>query len=340
MLIGLTYDLRQDYLAAGMSEDETAEFDRPDTVVAIENALRKLGHTTDRIGHVRQLVARVARGDQWDLVFNIAEGLAGIAREAQVPALLDAYGIAYTFSDPLVMALTLHKGLTKTVVAAGGVPTPQFAVVERPADIERIDLPFPLFAKPVGEGTGKGVTPASKAKDAAALSAVCLDLLMRYKQPVLVETFLPGREFTVGITGTGDEARAIGVMEIILLQRAEADVYSYVNKENCEELCEYRLADPDLDQQARLASQVALDAWRILGCRDGGRVDLRCDEAGVPNFMEVNPLAGLHPEHSDLPILATKAGMKYVELIRRIVDSAEPRAVSTKQSLARRLQMP
>src|SRR5436190_18014175 len=115
MRIGLTYDLRQDYLAAGFSEDETAEFDRPDTVAHLEQALQQLGHTTDRIGHARQLIARLAKGDGWDLVVNIAEGLSGIAREAQVPAILDVYGIAYTFSDPLVMALTLHKGLTKTI---------------------------------------------------------------------------------------------------------------------------------------------------------------------------------------------------------------------------------
>src|SRR5262245_30690907 len=118
MRIGLTYDLRREYLAAGFTEDETAEFDRPDTVEHIDGALKQLGHSTDRIGHVRQLVARLASGGEWDLVFNIAEGLSGIAREAQVPAILDAYGIAYTFSDPLVMALTLHKGLTKTVLAA------------------------------------------------------------------------------------------------------------------------------------------------------------------------------------------------------------------------------
>src|SRR5215216_2729000 len=145
MRIGLTYDLRQEYLAAGFSEDETAEFDRISTVEGIERALTQLGYQTDRIGHVRQLASRLVSGDRWDLVFNIAEGLVGIAREAQIPALLDAYGIAYTFSDPLVMALTLHKGLTKTVVAAGGVPTPRFAVVESVADVERIDLPFPLF---------------------------------------------------------------------------------------------------------------------------------------------------------------------------------------------------
>src|SRR5687768_5842724 len=152
MRIGLAYDLRQDYLAVGFSEDETAEFDRPDTVSAIEAALQQLGHTTDRIGHARQLVARLASGAEWNLVFNIAEGLWGVAREAQVPAILDVYGIPYTFSDPLVMALTLHKGLTKTVVQAGGVRTPPFAIVEQIADVERIDLPYPLFAKPVAEG--------------------------------------------------------------------------------------------------------------------------------------------------------------------------------------------
>lgn len=340
MHIGLTYDLRQEYLAAGFSEDETAEFDRPDTVAAIEKTLQQLGHATDRIGHAKQLVSRLARGDEWDLVFNIAEGLGGIAREAQVPAMLDVYGIAYTFSDPLVMALTLHKGLTKSVVAAGGVPTPGFAVVEQPADIAKIDLPFPLFAKPVAEGTGKGVTPASKARDKAGLQAVCEHLLATYQQPVLVETYLPGREFTVGITGTGDRARAIGTLEIILLERAEADVYSYVNKEYCEERVDYRVNSADLDEQVRAAEEAALAAWRVLGCRDAGRVDLRCDAAGRPNFMEVNPLAGLHPEHSDLPILATKVGLPFVELIRQIVDSATPRIEEAKRSKARRFRPP
>src|SRR5436190_17982612 len=126
MHIGLAYDLRQEYLAAGFSEAETAEFDRADTVEHIEHALRQMGHTTDRIGHARQLIARLAQGDDWDLVFNIAEGLSGIGRESQVPAILDVYGIAYTFSDPLVMALSLHKGLTKTVVQACGVRTAPF----------------------------------------------------------------------------------------------------------------------------------------------------------------------------------------------------------------------
>jgi D-alanine-D-alanine ligase len=338
MRIGLTYDLRQEYLAAGFSDDETAEFDRNETVDRVEAALQQLGHSTDRIGHARQLISKLAAGDDWDLVFNFAEGLAGIGREAQVPAILDVYGIAYTFSDPLVMALTLHKGLTKTVVAARGVPTPRFAVVESLADLDAVDLPFPLFAKPVAEGTGKGVTPASKAMTGAALLETCNQLLSRYRQPVLIEEYLPGREFTVGICGTAARAAAIGTLEITLLNRAEPGAYSYVNKEHCEELVEYRLVKPEADEQVRAAEKVALDAWRILGCRDAGRVDLRCDAAGQPSFMEVNPLAGLHPEHSDLPILAAKAGISFTELIRRIVESAAPRVEEAQRSMARRFR--
>ncbi|MCI0359129.1 MAG: D-alanine--D-alanine ligase [Planctomycetaceae bacterium] len=336
--IGLTFDLRQEYLAAGFSDDETAEFDRISTVEALEQALAHLGHTTDRIGHVHQLVRRLAVGDEWDLVFNIAEGLEGIAREAQVPALLDAYGIAYTFSDPLVLALTLHKGLTKTVVRAGGVPTPAFALVHKQQDLQHIDLPFPLFAKPVAEGTGKGITSASKINDAGALQSVVGNLLEEYDQPVLVETYLPGREFTVGILGSGQSARVVATLEIQLLAGAEAGAYSYVNKERCEDLVEYHLGRAEGDAQVAAAERVALDAWRILGCRDGGRVDLRCDAEGVPNFMEVNPLAGLHPEHSDLPILAAKAGVSYVELIRGILASAEPRVAIANRSKARRFR--
>jgi len=326
MKIGITYDLRDDYLAAGYSEEETAEFDRAGTIDAIDGALRELGMITDRIGNVRALVQRLARGDRWNLVFNIAEGLRGIGRESQVPALLDAYEIPYMFSDPLVTALTLHKGLCKQVVRGLGVPTPDFAVVETEAQLKEINLPYPLFVKPVAEGTGKGITPESKVQNPADLLNVGRHLLARFNQPVLVETFLPGREFTVGILGTGGEAQAAGVMEIHLNANAEYDVYSYVNKEYCEELVEYHPAD---DPLAREAARVALQAWTGLGCRDAGRVDLRVDVHGVPNFMEVNPLAGLHPEHSDLPILCGFAGISYRELIGRIVQSAWKRVLNS-----------
>jgi D-alanine-D-alanine ligase len=200
-----------------------------------------------------------------------------------------------------------------------GIATPDFAVIKNIADLDKIDLPYPLFAKPVAEGTGKGVNGTSRINDAGALARVCGELLTTYRQPVLVETFLPGREFTVGIVGNGAAARSIGIMEVVLLEKAEAEIYSYHNKENCEELVEYRRVD---DPEAKRTEAVALAAWHALGCQDGGRVDLRSDAAGRPNFIEVNPLAGLHPEHSDLCIIASKYGVGYQALLTEIVDAA------------------
>ena len=325
MKIGLTYDLRSEYLRMGYSELETAEFDRDDTIVAIESTLRELGYETERIGHAKQLAKALTTGKRWDLVFNIAEGLHGIGREAQVPALLDLYEIPYTFSDPLVMSLTLHKGLTKRVLRDAGVPTCDFLVAENATDAEAVDFGPPYFIKPVAEGTGKGVTPASIVPGRDLLPGAVSQLLVTFRQPVLIESFLPGREFTVGIVGTGRQARAIGSIEVVLLHNAESGVYSYVNKENCEELVEYRLVLAEEAQVVREAEEIALDAWRILGCRDGGRIDLRCDAAGKPQFIEVNPLAGIHPAHSDLPIICNKKGIPYRDLINEIVRSAAAR---------------
>lgn len=325
MKIGLTYDLRSEYLAAGFGEEETAEFDRDDTVVAIEKALQTLGHTTDRVGSVRSLFGRLSAGDRWDLVFNIAEGLNGIGREAQVPAALDVYGIPYTFSDPLVMALTLHKSMTKRVVRDAGIPTADFGVVRLRSEAERIPFPPPYFIKPVAEGTGKGISPQSIIRRPEDLAAACETLIVAFRQPVLVERYLPGREFTVGIVGTGDRARVLGTIEVHLLDGAEPDVYSYINKERCEELVEYRLGRPHDDTPVKEAEAIALRAWQVLECRDAGRIDLRCDQAGEPYFMEVNPLAGLHPFHSDLPIICNHIGMPYEDLIREIVESAAKR---------------
>ena len=319
MKIGITYDLREDYLIEGYGEEETAEFDRAETIEAIDQTLKELGYRTDRIGHLKSLTRRLAAGDRWDLVFNIAEGLRGFGREAQIPALLDAYDIPYTFSDPLVLALTLHKGMTKHVIRDMGIPTPDFAIIEKEDQITGICLSYPLFAKPVAEGTGKGITAASKINTEKELVEVCRMLLTVFKQPVLVESFLPGREFTVGIIGTGKDAIATDTMEVCLKAQAEPDVYSYINKENCEELVEYRLV---YDEEAQQVRETALSAWRGLGCRDAGRMDLRSDRSGRPNFMEVNPLAGLHPQHSDLPIIFSLMGRTFHQLIDRIMHSA------------------
>jgi D-alanine-D-alanine ligase len=319
MRIGLTYDLRDEYLARGYNDDEVAEFDSADTIQAIRQTLTAFGHQPIDIGHVRSLTERIASGERWDLVFNIAEGVSGAGREAQVPALLEAYEIPYTFSDPLALAVCLHKGIAKHVVRDAAIPTPDFAIVERPGDVDRVHIPFPLFIKPVAEGSSKGVSTASIVRDRTELADGCRVLLERYDQPVLVEEFLPGREFTVGIAGTGQTAVALGVMEVRFGDNADPGSYSRDNKIFYESRVSYAAVN---DATRDEAVGVALAAWRMLGCRDAGRVDLRCDKRGTVSFIEVNPLAGLHPIHSDLVILCRLHGITYEDLIGRILTHA------------------
>jgi D-alanine-D-alanine ligase len=193
-----------------------------------------------------------------------------------------------------------------------------FVVVEAPADLARIALPYPLFLKPVAEGSGKGVGARSKVDDQAGLARVTADLLARFRQPVLIEEFLPGREFTVGITGTGAEARVLGVGEIVPGTGYVGHGYGFENKEQWQDrLTLARAADADADA----AAAVALSAWRALRGRDGGRIDIRQDYAGRPCFIEANPLAGIRPGYSDLCFIAEFEGLSYRALIGRFLES-------------------
>ncbi len=317
----MTFDLRQEYLEMGYSEQETAELDAVETIEAIEGALWELGHAPVRIGHAKALMKALVKGETWDLVFNVAEGLRGAGREAQVPAILDVYGIPYTFSDPVIMGLCLNKALTKQIIRDAGLATSPFVVVNGP--LPRT-LPFspPFFAKPVAEGTGMGITEKSIIEDAKALAGICRDLIRQFRQPVLVEQFLPGREFTVGLTGTGPDTRVMGTMEIIFTGAAQGQAYSLENKENWKDRVTLRPMAASEDPLIREVERLAFESWNVLGCRDGGRIDIRCDLEGKPSFIEVNPLAGLRPEYSDLPILCSYFGTPYVRLIECILNSA------------------
>lgn len=328
MHVGITYDLKDEYQKLGYSSEEVAEFDREDTIAALEASIVRAGHTTTRIGRAQSLMARLGRGESWDLVFNIAEGAHGTARESQVPAILDVARIPYTFSDPLVLAVCLDKRLAKHVVSERGIPTPKFAVVEHLAAVDDVNLGFPLFAKPIAEGTSRGVTALSRVENQAELVKVCELLLERHQQPVIVERYLPGREFTVGILGTGADARSLGALEIHL-NGHDNDVYSYDNKQLFEGRVNYTIAS---DALAMAAVDVALRAYRALGCRDGGRVDVRCDENGLPSFIEANPLAGLNPDISDLAILARLQGITYDTIVNEILRSATKRVGAPRRS--------
>jgi D-alanine-D-alanine ligase len=322
-VIGLGYDLRSEALAAGLSPEAAAEFDSGETVDAIEAALRANDYGVERIGNGRALCRRLAAGDCWDLVFNIAEGYGGRCREAHVPSLLEMFAVPYTFSDPLVCALTLDKEMAKKVVRSSGLHTSDSMVVWTLSDIDAHRLRYPLFAKPLAEGTGKGIDGKSRIDGKSELKAVCDSLLARFRQPVLVEEYLPGREFTTSILGTGDASRVLGTLEVLLRLDAPEGYYSFLIKEECEKYVDYKLMTDDPLRPA--VEELALASYRVLGCRDAGRVDIRLDAHGRPAFLEANPLPGLHPSHSDLPMTATARGMGYDELIGAIVHSAMER---------------
>ena len=213
--------------------------------------------------------------------------------------------------------------MTKRLLRDHGIATPEFVLVEKPSDIAFVQMAMPLFAKPVAEGTSKGIGADAKITSRAQLTEVCERLLREHDQPVLVERYLPGRELTVGILGTGKHARAVAALEVRTVDATEPGIYTYLNKEEWQTRgIEYVVVR---DALADAACAVSLEAWRALGCRDGGRVDLRQNDAGELEVMEVNPLPGMHPTHSDLPIMCGQIGMAYDELIGAIVESASER---------------
>jgi D-alanine-D-alanine ligase len=322
MRIGLVYDLRDDYRTLGFSEEAVAEFDSPETIDALAGTLAELGCAVDRVGHGRAFAARLAAGERWDLVFSIAEGVAGRSREAQVPALCELFDQAYAFSDPLTMAATLDKAVAKRLVRDAGIATAPFAVLHTADAAADARIGFPAFVKPIAEGTGKGCEAASRVIDRAALAAAAGGLIARFRQPALAEAYLPGREFTVGIVGNGAEAAVIAVLEVLMHDARPEAIYSFEVKEHWERFLRYQLAD---DLEARLAGARALAAYHALGCRDAARLDFRSDGHGSPHFLEANPIAGLHPTHSDLPILTTLSGRSYAWLIAAILRGAAER---------------
>jgi len=296
--------------------DETAEFDKQETVDALENSLKLMGHETEPIGNAFQLIEALAAGKRWDMVFNIAEGLYGDGRESVVPAILDQYRIPYVFSGPVIMGLSLNKHIAKLVVSAAGVPVSPGTLISNIRELNNIRLEYPLFVKPVSEGTGKGITAKSLVHTPAELKKMVEWILDEFNQPALVEEYLPGREFTVGVVGYGTDAVAIGGMEVICKDNLP---YSVEVKENYHDYCTYKPLDPDIADECKT---VALGAWRALDAVDAGRVDLKADRHGRICFIEANPLAGLNPVHSDLPILSRMYGIEYQTLMEMIMKAA------------------
>ena len=321
-------------IAELIARDEFAEWDSPTTIAAVEYALSHLGKVV-RL-EANEDFPETLRQVRPDIVFNIAEGFYGVNREAHVPAICEFFGIPYSGSDPFTLSLCLDKARTKETLTFHGIPTPKFTVVEKIEDLEARarSLSLPLFVKPLHEGSSKGITDSNLCWDRTQLLKQTRFLLESYKQPVIVEEYLPGKEFTCAVLGNGDEATVMPIvgMNFETLPKGALPIYSFDAKfvwdrpENPLDIfqCPARITRK---LQASI-ERVTLDAFRALGCRDWARIDVRLDAAGVPNVLEVNPLPGILPDPADnscMPKAARAAGIGYDELIQNCLKYAAAR---------------
>ncbi len=326
MEIGIAYDLKSDFSAQSDDpEDRFEEYDNQATINGIAAALEAAGHRTRFLGGGRRFIEQVLAQPP-ELVFNIAEGCGTRSREAHVPSVLEMLHIPYTHSDPLTLAVTLDKAIAKRLVAAQGLPTPGFAVIEHLKQLSDVRLQFPVITKPLFEGSSMGIRKTSRVTDQASLHNQIERLLADYRQPVLLEEFCSGPEFTVGVLGNGSKAGVIGIMEIQPRRgKLEDFVYSLEVKRNYLEEVEYRVPPDQPPALLNLIENIALGVYRALDCRDVARVDLRVSASGKPKFIEINPLPGLNPTTGDIVILSSRAGISYDTLIGRIVAAARER---------------
>jgi len=320
--VGITYNLKKDFsIRENQPIDFLEEFDTEETIDAIRDVLESDGHEVIKLGGGLGLIDRL-RQTPIDIVFNIAEGLHGRNREAHIPALLEYLNIPYTGSDPLTLSLTLDKSMAKRVVMSEGIPTPRFMKVEKMEDLSDLHLDYPLFIKLCYEGSSKGVRFDSKILDRRSLEEKTEWLLKTYGPPLLVEEFVSGPEFTVGILGN-ENPTVLGIMQIeIKGSPANEAIYSLEVKREWEERVRYR-CPPSIDSRlVRKIEDVALRSYRVLDCRDVSRVDVRVDQEETPYFLEINPLPGLSPVYGDLPIMAGRMGWDYARLVKTIFHHA------------------
>jgi D-alanine-D-alanine ligase len=310
------------------ADDLYAEWDDIHTIKAVESALATRHRVTlveaglDAFETYRQL--------RPDLVFNIAEGLHGISRESQIPAMLDMLGIPYTGSDPLTLGLCLDKRRTKEILTHHAIATPRFLVVNSLLEIPS-RLHYPLLVKPALEGSSKGVTDKSLVGNRSELVRQLEWLLETYRQPALIEEFLPGREFTVALIGNGSDLRVLPIVEIDFstLPSGVNPIYSYEAKwlwDQEEDPLRIFSCPAELEPfLARQIEDLCKSAFRALGCRDWCRIDVRLDARQRPQIIELNPLPGILPrpeQNSCFPKAARASGLSYDEMILAVVDAA------------------
>lgn len=323
--IGITFNLKKAEVSAGEPDDRYEEYDCLETIQTLEREIRKFGFETERFEDDDTFLERISQNPP-EFVFNIAEGRGSTrGRESQVPSVLESLGIPFSGSDSVALAITLDKWLTHHMLAGCGAMVPDLFMFSCEHDLRRsmglFEKHDTFIVKPRWEGSSKGVFHDSVVDNPLDLAKRVRRIWRQYRQPALVEEFLPGAEITVGVMGNRTPA-SIGMMAIDAKAVGSRAVYSIDHKRNWEELVRYlgpETIDPDL---RALLSEDAVKAFRILELKDVARVDFRLDKAGVPKIIDVNPLPGISEAYSDLPILYRMSGGTFTSLLRGILKEA------------------
>jgi len=311
--VGFTYNVKRK-----ANGDDEAEWDPPETIIAIANALARQGHIVVHLEATADLPRVLAEADV-DLIFNIAEGVEGRNREAQVPALCELLGIPYTGSDSATLAIALDKALGKKVLLQHDILTPKFQVMESHRERVASDMKYPLIVKPNAEDSSKGIGSTSVVDNEEQLRDKVKELIERYRQPALVEEYITGREFTVGLLGD-KRPRVLPPMEIRFKHEENTrPVYDYSVKQEWEKYVYYECPAKLTEAEQKAMEKIARATFWALDCRDVARVDMRMDAEGRIYVLEVNPLPGLTPDYSDLVLIAKACGMEYDQLIAEIM---------------------
>ncbi len=312
--------------------DTYAEWDTWETINSIKNALTLYNDV--ELVEANEFAFEKLKEIKPDIVFNFAEGLKGISREAQIPAMLDMLGIPYTGSDPLTLATCLDKARTKEILTYHGIPNPKFILAESMEQIKDHNLKFPLIVKPYSEGSGKGIFSTSYVKDNTELEREVNRVLAEYEQPALIEEFLPGREFTVAVLGNDDEAEVLPIVELNYNDFPDdfIPIYSFEAKwildtrENPLDVfsCPANVNE-ELDLQIK---DTVLRAYKTMRCKDWSRIDVRLDAENTPNIIEINPIPGILPNPEDnscFPKAARTVGLDYNDMVNKVLYVAAKR---------------
>jgi D-alanine-D-alanine ligase len=319
--VGFTFNVKRLKAEIDGTRDDEAEYDSPKTIQAVREAIVAAGHEVIDLEATPDLPTVLA-STPVDLVFNMAEGIKGRNRESQVPALLELLDIPYSGSDPAALSIALDKALAKKIVRGHGILTPNF--IQLITGKERLpkDLRYPVIVKPNAEGSSKGVHATSVVENEAELRETASKMIAKYDQPALVEEYIGGREFTVGLLGER-RPKVLPPMEVVFLDQAQKrPVYSFEFKQDWSTKIRYDVPAQLEPAQLKALERAARECFIALGCRDVARVDFRMDEHGKIYFLECNPLPGLTPGWSDLVLIARAAGIEYNALISEILSGA------------------